>query len=160
MGHALMENRHGLVVGGDPTLATGTAERQAALAMIDEYRPMRERGGKRRITLAGDKDYDVAEFVDAPRQRRVTPHMAVRDHLTKTGKRRKTKIDGRTKRHPGYEISQVIRKRIEEVFGWIKQSAGLRQSKFRGLARVNAQFILALAAYNLIRLPKLLEAPP
>jgi transposase len=160
MGHALMENRHGLVVGGALTLATGVAEREAALAMIDEYRPPDKVGGGRRITLAGDKGYDVADFVDDLRERKVTPHIAVQDHLTKTGKRRKTKIDGRTKRHPGYEISQVIRKRIEEVFGWIKQSAGLRQSKFRGLARVNAQFILALAAYNLIRLPKLLEAPP
>lgn len=160
MGHALMENRHGLVVGGTLTLASGTAEREAALALIDAYRPPDEAGGKRRLTLAGDKGYDVAEFVEDLRARTVTPHFAVQDHLSKTGKRRKTKIDGRTIRHPGYGISQVIRKRIEEVFGWIKQSAGLRQSKFRGHARVNAQFTLAMAAYNLIRLPKLLEAPP
>jgi len=91
---------------------------------------------------------------------RIRAHIAVQDHLTKTGKRRRTKIDGRTTRHPGYAISQVVRKRIEEIFGWIKQSAGLRQSKFRGLARVNSQFTLNLAAYNLIRLPKLLAAPP
>ena len=160
MGHALMENRHGLVVGGALTLASGTAEREAALALLDEYRPPQEPGGGRRLTLAGDKGYDVEAFVEDLRGRKVTPHIAVQDHLTKTGKRRKTKIDGRTTRHPGYAISQVIRKRIEDVFGWTKQGAGLRQSKFRGLARVGAQFVLTLAAYNLIRLPKLLEAPP
>ena len=160
MGHALMENRHGLVVGGALTLDSGTAEREAALALLDEYRPPQEPGGGRRLTLAGDKGYDVEAFVEDLRGRKVTPHIAVQDHLTKTGKRRKTKIDGRTTRHPGYAISQVIRKRIEEVFGWTKQGAGLRQSKFRGLARVGAQFVLTLAAYNLIRLPKLLEAPP
>ncbi|MCP5074780.1 MAG: IS5 family transposase [Rhodobacteraceae bacterium] len=160
MAHALMENRHGLAVGGELTRASGTAEREAALAMIDEYRPLGKNGTGRRLTVAGDKGYDVEAFVDDLRARKVTPHIAVQDHLTKTGKRRKSKIDGRTMRHPGYRISQVIRKRIEEIFGWIKQGAGLRQSKFRGLARVNSQFILALAAYNLIRLPKLLQAPP
>ena len=160
MGHALMENRHGLVVGSALTLASGTAERAAALEMIDEYRPPQEPGGGRRLTLAGDKGYDVEAFVEDLRGRKVTPHIAVQDHVSKTGKRRKTKIDARTTRHPGYAISQVVRKRIEEVFGWTKQGAGLRQSKFRGLARVGAQFTLTLAAYNLIRLPKLLAAPP
>lgn len=164
IGHALMENRHGLVVGGGVTLASGTAEREAALDMIDKHRPMTGKAGKtaspRRITLGGDKGFDVADFVDQLRQRQVTPHIAVQDHLTKTGKRRKTRIDGRTTRHPGYRLSQRVRKRIEEIFGWIKESAGLRQSKFRGRARVDAQFTLALAAFNLIRLPKLLEAPP
>ena len=115
---------------------------------------------QKRITLGGDKGFDVADFIDELRARHVTPHIAVQDHLTKTGKRRKTRIDGRITRHPGYQVSQRIRKRIEEIFGWVKQSAGLRQSKFRGRARVNAQFTMALAAYNLIRLPKLLEAPP
>ena len=160
MGHALMENRHGLVVGSALTLASGTAERAAALEMIDEYRLPQEPGGGRRLTLAGDKGYDVEAFVEDLRGRKVTPHIAVQDHVSKTGKRRKTKIDARTTRHPGYAISQVVRKRIEEVFGWTKQGAGLRQSKFRGLARVGAQFTLTLAAYNLIRLPKLLAAPP
>ncbi len=164
MGHALMENRNGLVVGGALTLASGTAEREAALDMIDEHRPVTDTAGRtapsRRITLGGDKGFDVADFVDELRARQVTPHIAVQDHLTKTGKRRKTGIDGRTTRQPGYRVSQRIRKRIEEIFGWIKESAGLRQSKFRGRARVDAQFTLALAAYNLIRLPKLLEAPP
>ena len=160
MGHALMENRNGLVVGGGVTLASGTAEREAALALLDQYRPPEGAGGGRRLTLAGDKGYDVAGFVEDLRARKVTPHIAVQGHLSKTGKRRKSKIDGRTTRHPGDAISQVIRKRIEDVFGWTKQGAGLRQSKFRGLARVGAQFTLTLAAYNLIRLPKLLEAPP
>ena len=161
MGHALMENRNGLAVGGGVSLATGTAEREAALRMIDEYRPMESKGGKRRITLAGDKGFDVAAFVDDLRERKVTPHIAVQDHLTKTGKRRKTKIDGRTTRHAGYRISQRIRKRIEEIFGWIKTQTGSSKTKFRGRQRVNASFTLALAAYNLIRLPKLLaELPP
>jgi len=160
MGHALMENRHGLVVGSALTLASGTAERAAALEMIDEYRPPQEPGGGRRLTLAGDKGYDVEAFVEDLRGRKVTPHSAVQGHVSKAGRRRKTKIDARTTRHPGYAISQVVRKRIEEVFGWTKQGAGLRQSKFRGLARVGAQFTLTLAAYNLIRLPKLLAAPP
>ena len=161
MGHALMENRNGRALGGGVSLATGTAEREAALRMIDEYRPMESKGGKRRITLAGDKGFDVAAFVDDLRERKVTPHIAVQDHLTKTGERRKTRIDGRTTRHAGYRISQRIRKRIEEIFGWIKTQTGSSRTKFRGRQRVNASFTLALAAYNLIRLPKLLaEMPP
>ncbi len=160
MGHALMENRHGLVVGGGVTLASGTAEREAALDLIDSHRPHDGEGGKRRITLGGDKGYDVADFVEELRAREVTPHIAVQDHLTKTGKRRKTKIDGRTTRHPGYGASQRIRKRIEEVFGWVKVQAGQNKTKFRGRERVAASYTLALAAYNLIRLPKLLGASP
>lgn len=160
MGHALMENRNGLVVGGGVSMASGTAEREAALELLDAYRPMEAKGGRRRITLAGDKGFDVADFVEELRDRKVTPHVAVQDHLTKTGKRRKTKIDGRTTRHPGYKISQRIRKRIEEVFGWVKVQGGQAKTKFRGRERVNAAFILALAAYNLVRLPRLLEAPP
>ncbi len=161
MGHALMENRNGLAVGGGVTLASGTAERDAALEMIDKHRPLDAKGGKRRITLGGDKGFDVAAFVEDLRNRRVTPHIAVQDHLTKTGKRRKTKIDGRTTRHPGYQISQRIRKRIEEIFGWVKVQGGQGKTKFRGRERVDASFTLALAAYNLVRLPKLLaEVPP
>jgi Transposase DDE domain len=90
--------------------------------------------------------------------RKVTPHIAIDGHLTKTGKRRKTAIDGRTLRHAGYAISQCCRKRIEEAFGWIKTVAGLGQVKVRGLAKVRAVFIFAIAAYNLVRIPKLLEA--
>lgn len=152
MGHALMENRHGLAVGGVASQATGTAEREMALELIDGCQG-------RRLTLGADKAYDVTQFVHDLRARSVTPHVAVDGHLTKTGKRRKTAIDGRTTRHAGYDISQRCRKRIEEVFGWIKSSAGLAKVKLRGRDRVDAAFTLALAAYNLIRLPKLLEAP-
>ena len=152
LGHALMENRHGLAVDGGVTQATGTAEREAALAMLDR------RSGRRRITLGADKAYDVRQFIEDLRARRVTPHVAIDGHLSKTGKPRSTAVDGRTKRHSGYEISQRCRKRIEEVFGWIKGSAGLAQVKLRGRARVDAAFTLGLAAYNLIRLPKLLGA--
>lgn len=113
MGHALMENRHGLAVGGGVTQASGTAEREAGLDMVDEHRPMDGQGGKRRITLAGDKGFDVADFVIALRARNVTPHVAIQDHLTKTGKRRKTLIDGRTTRHPGYGISRPLRSGLE-----------------------------------------------
>lgn len=160
MGHAFMENRNGLAVGGGVSLTTGTAEREEALAMIDKYRLMDGKGGKRRITLAGDKGFDVAAFVDDLRERKVTPHIAVQDHLTKTGKRRKTRIDGRTTRHAGYAISQRIRKRIEEIFGWVKVQGGQDKTRFRGRRRVDASFTLALAAYNLIRLPKLLAKMP
>jgi transposase len=152
MGHALMENRHGLAVGGGVSQATGTAERDKALELIDG------RDRRRRITLGADKAYDVTQFVHDLRDRSVTPHIAIDGHLSKTGKRRKTAVDGRTTRHPGYDISQHCRKRIEEVFGWIKSSAGLAKVKLRGRDRVDAAFTLALAAYNLIRLPKLLEA--
>jgi transposase len=154
IGHALMENRHGLAVGGGISQATGTAEREAALDLIDGRRRRR-----RRITLGADKAYDVAQFVHNLRERSVTPHIAIDGHLSKTGKPRKTEIDGRTTRHVGYDISQRCRKRIEEVFGWIKSSAGLAKVKLRGRDRVDAAFTLALAAYNLIRLPKLLAVP-
>ena len=157
MGHALMENRNGLAVGGGATRADGMAERDHALELIDE-----ERGGpvaSGRITLGGDKAYDVADFVGDLRARRVTPHIAIDGHLTKTGKRRKTAIDRRTTRHPGYGISQRCRKRVEEVFAWVKTVAGLSKTRFRGQQKVDAAFTFALAAYNLIRLPKLLEAP-
>ena len=153
MGHALMENRHGLAVDGMVTQASGFAEREAALAMLDR------RPAKRRITLGADKAYDVRGFIEDLRRRRVTPHVAVDGHLSPTGTPRSTAIDGRTKRHPGYAVSQRCRKRIEEVFGWAKSAAGLAKVKLRGRARVEAVFTLALAAYNLIRLPKLLAAP-
>ena len=99
------------------------------------------------------------QFVHDLRDRSVTPHIAIDGHLSKTGKPRKTAVDGRTTRHAGYDISQRCRKRIEEVFGWIKSSAGLAKVKLRGRDRVNDAFTLALAAYNLIRLPKLLAVP-
>src|SRR5271168_4148260 len=153
IGHALMENRNGLAVDGGITQASGTAEREAALAMLDR------RTGRRRITLGADKAYDVRQFVEDLRERSVTPHVAIDGHLSKTGKPRATAIDRRTARHPGYAISQCCRKRIEEIFGWAKGSAGLAKVKLRGRAKVDAVFTLALAAYNLVRLPKLLAVP-
>jgi transposase len=152
IGHAMMENRNGLAVDGGVTQASGTAEREAALAMLDR------RTRRRRITLGADKAYDVRQFVEDLRERTVTPHIAIDGHLSKTGKPRATAMDRRTTRHPGYAISQCCRKRIEEVFGWIKGSARLAKVKLRGRAKVDAVFTLALAAYNLIRLPKLLAA--
>ena len=151
-GHVLMENRNGLVADSCLTCASGTAERDAALTMLDR------RQGKRRITLGADKGYDVAAFVTALRGRQVTPHIAVNRRVSKHGVERHSEIDAHTTRHAGYEISQRIRKRIEEVFGWKKSAAGMRQTKFRGLDRVGWAFSLT-AAYNLIRLPKLLAQP-
>ena len=151
MGHVLMENRHGLAVAGDVTQATGTAERQTALDLIDSHRP-----GRRRITVGADKGFDVEGFVNDLRERNITPHVAINAHLTKTGKQRKTAVDGRTLRHAGYDISQRCRKRIEEVFGWLKTTGGIAQVKVRGLAKVQAVFTFAILAYNLVRIPKLL----
>ena len=153
LGHALMENRHGLAVDGSLTLATGTAEREAALQILDR------RPNRRRITLGADKAYDVRQFVEDLRVRKVTPHIAVNGQLSPKGVPRSTAVDGRTKRHPGYAVSQRRRKRIEEIFGWMKASAGLAKIKLRGRRKVEAAFTLGLAAYNLVRLPKLLAAP-
>jgi hypothetical protein len=154
MGHALMENRNGLAVLGGVSQATGTAERETALTLVERHRGP----SPRRITLGADKAYDVAAFVQDLRERSVTPHVAIDGHVRKSGTPRRTAVDRRTLRHPGYAISQVCRKRIEEVFGWIKTSAGLAEVKVRGRDRVDAAFTMALAAYTLIRLPKLLEA--
>jgi hypothetical protein len=143
MGHALMENRHGLVVDACLTRADGHAERIAALHMIE---PRADRPG--RVTLGADKGYDVEDFVNELRTLNVAPHVAA--------KVKGSAIDGRTTRHAGYKLSQTVRKRIEEVFGWAKSAAGLRKTRHRGLGRVGWQFTFTLAAYNLIRLPKLL----
>ena len=151
MGHVLMENRNGLAVSAALTRATGLAEREAALAMLDR------RNRRCRITLAADKAYDVTAFVEDLRKRRVTPHLAVNGAVSKLGAIRKTAIDQRTIRHEGYAVSQRCRKRIEEVFGWIKAQAGLAKVKLRGCNKVEAAFTFAVAAYNLIRIPKLLS---
>jgi transposase len=148
MGHALMENRSGLVVDAELTRATGTAERLAALAMLEGV--ARETG--RRVTLGADKGYDTADFVMEVRELNAVPHVA------QNTAGRRSAIDGRTTRHPGYAASQRIRKRIEEFFGWTKSPAGHRKTRFRGLPRVRFAFTLAAAAYNLIRLPKLIAA--
>jgi transposase len=144
MGHALIENRHGLVVQADATEANGTAERAAALDMIERQDP----GSERRITLGADKGYDTSDFVADLRQMCVTPHVAQ--------KVKGSAIDGRTTRHAGYHVSQQKRKRVEEPFGWAKTIAGLAKVKVRGLARVRHAFTFAMAAYNLIRMPRLL----
>ncbi len=154
MGHLLMENRNALIVDAALTRAGGTAERDAALAMLGR------RKKARRVTLGADKAYDVAEFVDALRDLAVTPHIAIDGHVRKTGRPRKTRVDRRTTRHPGYAASQRLRKRIEEGFGWIKTTGGLAKTRHRGLDRVGWMFTLTAAAYNLVRLPKLLAEAP
>jgi transposase len=146
LGHVVMENRHALVVDTRLTLATGTAEREAALEMAAA------RPGNHRITLGADKAYDVAGFVADLRQYNVTPHVA------QNTTNRRSAIDRRTTRHPGYAVSVRVRKRIEEVFGWTKSAAGLRKTRHRGLARVRWMFTLTANAYNLVRLPKLMGA--
>jgi IS5 family transposase len=140
LGHVLMENRHGLVVQAMVTQATGTAEREAAVALVDTRSPTR------RITLGGDKNYDTTACVDALRARRVTPHVA--QHTT----RRASAIDGRTTRHSGYAVSQQKRQRLEEVFGWLKTVGLLRKVKLRGVRRVGWLFTFAAAVYNLVRI--------
>jgi len=145
IGHGLMENRHGLLVDACLTPADGHAERVAALHMIE---PRAER--PRAVTLGADKAYDVEDFVNELRSMNVRPHIA-----QNTGNRRSA-IDGRTTRHAGYAVSQRIRKRIEEAFGWIKTVAGQEKTKLRGVDRVGWAFTFAAAAYNLVRLPKLL----
>ena len=138
MGHALMENRTGLVVDVEVTHATGTAERDAAKIMIG--RTVTKPGA----TVGADKAYDVPEFVQALREQRVTPHVA--------RKEKGSAIDGRTTRHAGYRTSLKRRKRVEEIFGWSKTVGGLRQTRFRGLKKVAAQTVFTFAAYNLTRL--------
>lgn len=149
MGHVLMENRHGLAVDSTLTHATGTAEREATLEMIDR------RSSRRRITLGADKAYDVSDFIGDLRARNVTPHIAVNGTVSKLGKPRKTAIDKRTTRHGGYAVSARKRKRIEEIFGWAKCSAGFAKVKLRGKQKVAALFTMAICAYNLIRIPKI-----
>lgn len=147
IGHALMENRNALFVDACLTKADGHAERVAALHMIE---PRADRPG--RITLAADRGYDVEDFVNELRSMRVTPHVA------QNVSGRSSAIDGRTTRHEGYGRSQRLRKRIEEGFGWIKTVAGQEKTTFRGCDRVGFAFTFAAAAYNLVRLPKLLAA--
>ena len=145
IGHGLMENRSGLLVDACLTRADGHAERVAALHMIE---PLADRSCI--ITLGADKAYDAEDFVNELRSLRVRPHVAQNNNG------RSSVIDGRTTRHGGYAISQRLRKRIEEAFGWIKTVAGQEKTKLRGLDRVGFAFTFAAAAYNLVRLPKLL----
>ena len=153
IGHALMENRNGLIVDAEVSHATGTAERDVALRMIG-----RSRKGNRRVTLAGDKLFDSQNFVTSLKARNVTPHIAIDGRVSKLGVIRKTSVDGRTTRHPGYVLSLKCRKRIEEAFGWAKTIGGAAKLKFRGLTKANTFFTFRMIAYNLIRIPKLLAA--
>lgn len=153
MGHVLMENRNALIVEAALTRAGGMAEREAAVAMLD-----RRRRCGRRITLAADKAYDVRAFIEGLRARRVTPHIAIDGNVRVNGTPRSTAIDRRTTRHPGYAVSQRVRKRIEESFGWIKTTGNLAKTRHRGLDRVGWAFTLTAAAYNLVRIPKLMAA--
>ena len=147
MGHLLMENRHGLVVDAQVTQATGTAERAAAVDMAGAL------SGTHRVTLGADKNYDTQGCVDDLRCANVTPHVA------QNTSNRSSAIDGRTTCHPGYATSQVIRKRIEECFGWAKTIGGLRKSRFIGREKLDFQFVLTFAAYNLIRMRNLGVVP-
>ena len=146
MGHALMENRHGLIVEGRVSEASGTAERDEAQAMIKAV------PGRHPITVGGDKGDDTQGFAAGMRALKATPHIA------QNTTNRRSAIDGRTTRHPGYGQSQWARKRIEEAFGWMKEIALLRRGRHRGRGRIEWQFKLAAAASSLIRLPKLLGA--
>lgn len=147
LGHLLTDNRHGLVTDVRLTLATGTAEREAALDML------RPKTATKRVTLGADRGYDTRAFVDGLRQLQVTPHVARNDTS------RRSAIDGRTTRHEGYAVSQRKRKRVEEVFGWLKTVALQRKTRFRGPERVGWMFTLAAAAYNLVRMRNLALQP-
>jgi transposase len=148
MGHVLMDNRYGLATDAIVTIAGGSAERDAALKMLER----RQRKGL--VTLGADKGYDTRGFVASVRQLRVTPHVA--QNIERLGG---TAIDARTVRHPGYAISQKKRKRVEEIFGWMKTVATMRKTRHRGKAKVDWMFSFAAAAYNLIRMRNILAEP-
>ena len=147
MGHLLMDNRHGLGVGARLNLATGTAECDAGLAMAERI------PGRGPVTVGADKGYDQRGFVAALRGMGVTPHMA--QH---TGRR--SALDGRTTRHGGYTASQRARKRVEEIFGWLKTVGLMRKARHKGVDRVGWMFTFTVAAYNLVRIRNLVGAPP
>ena len=144
LGHTVMENRHGLIVKADASLAHGRAERETALEQLKRL------PGKHRKTVGADKNYDTKEFVENCRDNNITPHVARNDK-----RRGGSAIDGRTSRHDGYQTSQKIRKRIEEGFGWGKTIGLIRQVKVRGLARVNAVFNMTFIGWNLVRMRNL-----
>lgn len=143
--HVLTENRNGLVMVSTVTEADGFAERDAAQAMLGKVA-----NGKRRMTVAADKNYDTKGFVKAARKLKVTPHVA-----QNTERNGGSAIDGRTTRHSGYAVSQKFRKRIEEVFGWLKTTGQFRQTRYRGVTKINWYFTLAVTAYNLVRMRNL-----
>ena len=145
-GHVMMENRNGLCVDISVARATGTAERDEALTLLGR---LQDRGFRPR-TLGADKGYDVAAFVHTVQAAGVTAHVA------QNTSRRRSNIDGRTTRHAGYAVSQKIRKRVEEIFGWGKTVGGLRRSRYRGVQRTEFWSCLVGAAYNLVRMSKLM----
>jgi transposase len=147
--NALMENRNGLLIGFALEPADGYAERRGARAMLEVELP-----GSRRITLGADKAYDTREFVASCRALHVTPHLA-RNQARPGG----SALDGRTVRHAGYAVSQRVRKRVEEIFGWMKTVGGLRRTRYRGLDRTQLHAHLVAAAYNLLRIARLCPAP-
>jgi len=149
-GHVLMENRSGLVVGAVVTHADGKGERQAALAMLETL------PGRARKTVGADKAYDTRDFVAACRERRITPHIAINDSRV----RGRSSIDARTSRQAGYALSQSVRKRIEEHFGWAKTVGKIRQTVYRGLRRVDQHFKLTMTASNIVRIARILSALP
>jgi len=145
-GNIMIENRNGLVVDTELRQCSGTAERDAAMLMAERVE------GTEQITLAADKGYDTKEFVKEMRGINVTPHVAQNDKRPGG-----SAIDGRTTRHAGYKVSQQKRKRIEEVFGWIKTVGALRKTRHRGLETVSWVFTFTAAAYNLVRMRNLLD---
>lgn len=147
LGHVVVENRHGLIAAAMATQADGTAEHDAALLMLQE----RRKSSTRRITLGADKAYDTQDFVSTIRELRVTPH------VMQNAAHRRSAIDRRTTRHPGYEISLSRRWLVEKPFGWLKQIGPLKKVKLRGLAKVDWLFVFSCAAFNLFRIPKLRE---
>jgi transposase len=143
-GHVVMENRNGFAVDGRITKATGTAERDAALEMLGDI------ASQKRVTVGTDKAYDTRDFIDKTRALNITPH------VTQNTRGRSSAIDGRTTRHKGYAVSLRCRARIEEIFGWLKTVGGQRKTRYRGEESVGWMFELSLAAYNLVRMRKLL----
>ena len=148
-GNVLIENRNGLVVDTEVVLCSGTAEREAALQMAERIE------GDHRVTLGADKGYDTRGFVGEMRDLNVTPHVS-----QNTNRPGGSALDGRTTRHAGYQVSQRKRKRIEEVFGWLKSVGMLRKTRHRGIFKVGWVFTFAAAAYNLVRMKNLLSAIP
>jgi transposase len=149
LANALMEHRNGLIIDFRVDTANGHGERVGALALLGKHT-----GDREGVTLGADAGYDTADFVEALRDRGVTPHIAqARDH------RRRSAVDGRTTRHPGYDVSQRIRKRVEEIFGWAKTVGCFRKTRIRGKARTQFAAHLVAAAFNLLRMAKLMAAP-
>jgi len=154
LGHVMIENRNGLIVDAMVTQADGTAERDAGMIMAyRRWRKNRRRGPRAPISVGADKAYDTRDFVKTLREMGIRPHMA--QNLKRSGG---SAIDQRTARHNGYQISQKKRPLIEKVFGWMKQTGGIRKTKLRGLWKVGWQFLMTAAAFNLWRLPKLQTA--